>query len=252
MEMHSDDSTTIYAWPTCAKCSQPRQTICPYCGTAGHDFGPAYGVDPDAEAEAADRPDRIPVLCPTCDEAFWTRFHARCAWCGHTETGNGALPSSDGSTPAAALAKVGELLPIGAPDRTAAGVGLPIHKPTRGRGSCGNGCGCAAPVQEAHRAAQSAAQVPMASPFAILPGSSSSDDAPRQLAGPPAGSEGEAESDDEPSVDDDSPAEPFDGRTLEEREANDQIVAQRSAILIGIMSLGGAVLTLYMFWIGSR
>lgn len=252
MEMHSDDSATIYAWPTCSKCSQPRQTICPYCGTAGHEFGPAYGVDPDAEAESADRPDRIPVLCPTCDEAFWTRFHARCAWCGHTEKVPGATPSGDGSAPAAALAKAGELLPIGSPDRTAAGVGLPIHKPTRGRGSCGNGCGCAAPVQEAHRAAQ-AAQVPTASPFAILPGSAPSgrDDAPRQLAGPHAGTEPES-SDDEPSVDDDSPAEPFDGRTLEEREAHDQLVAQRSAILIGIMSLGGAVLTLYMFWIGSR
>lgn len=108
------------AWPTCPRCGKPRQAVCPFCGTAGHDFALPDELDPDdinwddqscgdescgcgarlvddtgdrvdpiqaADEEAAlagDDPSTPElVICPTCDEPFRPRLADRCPWCDY-------------------------------------------------------------------------------------------------------------------------------------------------------------------------
>jgi hypothetical protein len=93
------DRATIEAWPTCPKCHERRQAICPICETAGSDFPLADEIsDHDDERETTitsavvedvDPLGRKPLLCPMCDEPFVPEYLRQCEWCGH-DFGHGA------------------------------------------------------------------------------------------------------------------------------------------------------------------
>jgi Putative prokaryotic signal transducing protein len=79
------DRQEAEAWPACPHCNRPRHTSCPVCGTAGSSFPQAYLPTEEAAAGTLTTsvPQRLLVVCPTCDEPFVPQFLARCEWCGH-------------------------------------------------------------------------------------------------------------------------------------------------------------------------
>jgi hypothetical protein len=111
----------LHEWPQCPKCNAKRITQCPVCQTTGSEFPEAdsefvwgMGLEeipgdekekesrachcgsqdacstrppaPSTEAELPeldDKPERIVLMCPTCDEPFMPEFPRDCAMCGH-------------------------------------------------------------------------------------------------------------------------------------------------------------------------
>lgn len=254
MAADTDDAETLYAWPTCTACGKPRATLCPYCGTAGHEFSAAYGV----EAEPDGDPHRIPVVCPTCDEAFWTRFHPDCAWCGSRNPAEGPSTAPAGE-PGKALAR-----PRPNADRIA--VGLPIRKTKRG-GLLGKSCGCGPRiVTEADDADTSGgccrtapARPAGANLVSISPaGSFRPETIPTDADAPTCSDDASCSDDagDELSADEPRAARPgrdADGEPLKtpaqlefERE-----IARRATVLIGAMLACGAVICAYLLWLAN-
>lgn len=79
----------LLPWPTCPSCQRSRVTQCPYCGTTGEEFPRAAppprlaGETPETDGEPEATPERLHLVCGTCDEPFYPAFARRCAWCEH-------------------------------------------------------------------------------------------------------------------------------------------------------------------------
>ena len=118
-----DQGPILHEWPRCPQCGAERITRCPVCETTGSDFPEAdseyvwgMGLEEIADDKIADgekgreshvchcgsadacsteqpaasfdpqldeRPERIVLMCPTCDEPFIPEFPRDCAMCDH-------------------------------------------------------------------------------------------------------------------------------------------------------------------------
>ncbi len=113
-----DTGTILHEWPRCPQCNAERITRCPVCKTTGSDFPEAdtefvwgMGLEeiagdekgqescgrhcgsrdacptepptPSSVPELDERPERIVLTCPTCDEPFMPEFPRDCAMCDH-------------------------------------------------------------------------------------------------------------------------------------------------------------------------
>jgi hypothetical protein len=92
------DAEEASKWPCCPHCGRPRHTSCPVCETAGNSFPQAFMPEEEAGEERDDghspdgAPQRLLLICPTCDEPFAPQFLARCEWCGHRFRDGSELP----------------------------------------------------------------------------------------------------------------------------------------------------------------
>ncbi|MBN2291542.1 MAG: DUF2007 domain-containing protein [Pirellulales bacterium] len=122
-ELGDDEGHVLHEWPRCPQCGAKRITRCPVCKTTGTDFPESdsefiwgmglaevggdekgHGADrcqcgsdgscstqqPSARSEEEspeppldDQPERIVLMCPTCDEPFLPEFPRDCPMCDH-------------------------------------------------------------------------------------------------------------------------------------------------------------------------
>ncbi len=118
-----DEGDVLHEWPRCPQCGAERITRCPVCKTTGSDFpeadsefvwgmglaeiggdekgqgsgrcncgsqGSCSSQQPAAAPEHEDQqpplddqPERLVLMCPTCDEPFMPEFPCQCAMCDH-------------------------------------------------------------------------------------------------------------------------------------------------------------------------
>ena len=92
-----DEENERASWPKCPHCNRPRHTSCPTCDTAGSSFPLAF-MPPGADGvPSIGKPQKLLVICPTCDEPFSPIFLARCEWCGHRFGDGRELPVGEPS-----------------------------------------------------------------------------------------------------------------------------------------------------------
>jgi hypothetical protein len=89
-----DEESELDSWPKCPHCNRPRHTSCPTCETAGGSFPLAFMPPGTDGGVGSDKPQKLLVICPICDEPFSPIFLARCEWCGHRFGDGRELPVS--------------------------------------------------------------------------------------------------------------------------------------------------------------